>query len=139
MRFVFVLLTLFMSLGALAAPGCKINDYLKSAEGQEKISNLVERSKGLILSKLEELSIEEKQVQIQAVYPKSAENFKSSISIKINSKNMQAEGASFTLSKVTRDEDCGLEINISGGQLLNTESGKKFGSLGRVKEFVRLN
>jgi hypothetical protein len=128
-----------MSLVAQAAPGCKINDYLKSAEGQEKISNLVERSKGLILSKLEELSIEEKQVQIQAVYPKSAENFKSSISIKINSKNMQAEGASFTLSKVTRDDDCGLEISISGGQLLNTESGKKFGSLGRVKEFVRLN
>ena len=66
MRFVFVLLTLFMSLVAQAAPGCKINDYLKSTEGQEKISNLVERSKGLILSKLEELSIEEKQVQIQA-------------------------------------------------------------------------
>jgi hypothetical protein len=128
-----------MSLVAQAAPGCKINDYLKSTEGQEKISNLVERSKGLILSKLEELSIEEKQVQIQAVYPKSAENFKSSISIKINSKNMHAEGASFTLSKVTRDDDCGLEISISGGQLLDTESGKKFGSLGRVKEFVRLN
>jgi hypothetical protein len=139
MRFVFVLLTLFMSLVAQAAPGCKINDYLKSTEGQEKISNLVERSKGLILSKLEELSIEEKQVQIQAVYPKSAENFKSSISIKINAKNMHAEGASFTLSKVTRDDDCGLEISISGGQLLDTESGKKFGSLGRVKEFVRLN
>ena len=139
MRFVFVLLTLFTSLVAQAAPGCQINDYLKSAEGQEKLSNLVERSKGLILSKLEELSIEEKQVQIQAVYPKSAQSFKSSISIKINSKNMQAEGASFTLSKVIRDEDCGLEISISGGQLLNTESGKKFGSLGRVKEFVRLN
>lgn len=128
-----------MCLSAQASTGCQVNDYLKSAEGQEKLSGLVERSKGLILSKLEELSIEEKQVEIKAIYPKSAKDFKSSLSIHINSKNMQAEGASFTLSKVIRDEDCGLEISISGGQLLNKESGKKFGSLGRVKEFVRLN
>jgi hypothetical protein len=40
---------------------------------------------------------------------------------------------------VIRDEDCGIEITLSGGRLLNKEIGKDFGSLGRVKEFVRLN
>ena len=43
------------------------------------------------------------------------------------------------MSKVIRDEDCGIEISILGGHILNRESGKDFGTLGRVKEFVRIN
>jgi hypothetical protein len=116
-----------------------VNSYLKSAEGKEKLSGLVERSKGLILSKLEELAIEENQVEIKAIYPKSAKDLLSTLVIKIKAKNLEAEGSSFTLTKVIREEDCGLEISLSGGNLLNKESGKNFGSLGRVKEFVRLN
>lgn len=137
-RIIFVL-TLLMSLSSHAAPKCHVNSYLKSAEGKEKLSGLVERSKGLILSKLEELAIEENQVEIKAIYPKSAKDLLSTLVIKIKAKNLEAEGSSFTLTKVIREEDCGLEISLSGGNLLNKESGKNFGSLGRVKEFVRLN
>ena len=139
MRLALILVTLFMCLSTQASTSCRINRYLKSVEGQEKLSSLVERTKGLIISKLEELSIEEKQVKITAVYPKNTNDFKSSLLVVIKSKNLQAEGASFIFSKVFRDEDCGIEITISGGRLLNKENGKDFGSLGRVKEFVRLN
>jgi len=138
MRLTLFILSSFICLSAQAAGVCQINDFLKSTDGQEKLADLVERSKSLILSKLEELAIEEKQVQIKAIYPKSAENFKSSLSISINSKNIKAEGSTFKLLKVIRDEDCGLEITISGGHVFNKESGKDFGSLGRVKEFVRI-
>jgi hypothetical protein len=126
-------------MSSQAAPKCHVNSYLKSAEGKEKLSGLVERSKGLILSKLEELAIEENQVEIKAIYPKSAKDLLSTLVIKIKAKNLEAEGSSFTLTKVIREEDCGVEISLSGGNLLNKESGKNFGSLGRVKEFVRLN
>jgi hypothetical protein len=126
-------------MSSQAAPKCHVHSYLKSAEGKEKLSSLVERSKGLILSKLEELAIEENQVEIKAIYPKSAKDLLSTLVIKIKAKNLEAEGSSFTLSKVIREEDCGIEISLSGGNLLNKESGKNFGSLGRVKEFVRLN
>lgn len=138
MRRLLILLSLCSCLGAQASASCRINTYLKSAEGQEKLASLVERSKGLILSKLEELSIEENKVVIKAIYPKNIKEVPS-LSITIKSKNLQAEGAIFTLTKMIRDEDCGLEINLSGGRLLNKESGKDFGSLGKVKEFVRLN
>ena len=137
-RIIFVL-TLLMSMSSQAAPKCHVNSYLKSAEGKEKLSSLVDRSKGLILSKLEELAIEENQVEIKAIYPKSAKDLLSTLVIKIKAKNLQADGSSFTLTKVIREEDCGIEISLSGGNLLNKESGKNFGSLGRVKEFVRLN
>ena len=126
-------------MSSQAAPKCHVNSYLKSAEGKEKLSGLVERSKGLILSKLEELAIEENQVEIKAIYPKSAKDLLSTLVIKIKAKNLEADGSSFTLTKVIREEDCGVEISLSGGNLLNKESGKNFGSLGRVKEFVRLN
>ena len=139
MRLALILVTLFICLSTQASSSCKVNRYLKSAEGKDKLSGLVERTKGLILSKLEELSIEEKQVKILAVYPKNANDFKSSLLVVIKSKNLQAEGASFIFSKVIRDEDCGIEITLSGGRLVNKENGKDFGSLGRVKEFVRLN
>jgi hypothetical protein len=137
-RIIFVL-TLLVSLSSQAAPKCHVSSYLKSAEGKEKLSSLVERSKGLILSKLEELAIEENQVEIKAIYPKSAKDLLSTLVIKIKAKNLEAEGSSFTLTKVIREEDCGVEISLSGGNLLNKESGKNFGSLGKVKEFVRLN
>lgn len=128
-----------MSLGAMASTGCQVNDYLKSVDGKEKLTSLVERSKGLIISKLEDIGIEENQIQIKAVFPKSIEDASSSLNVQIQSKNLQAKNSRIVLSQVTRDEDCGLEISIFGGQLHNIESGKNFGSLGKVKEFIRLN
>jgi hypothetical protein len=139
MRFAVMLLTLLMCPITQAFASCKVNTYLKSSEGREKLSSLVERSKGLIFSKLEELSIEEGQVQVKAIYPKTAKDFQASLSVVIKSKSLHVEGTSFIFSKVIRDENCGVEITISGGRLHNKESGKDFGSLGRVKEFVRLN
>ena len=139
MKIVLAGLFLFLGLSAYAAPSCKVDTYLQTTEGKDKLENLIERSKGLILSKLEDLSIEEDQVQIKAIYPKNSKDLSSGLIVKINSKNLQVEGSSLTYSKVIRDEDCGIEIIISGGKLINKESGKNFGSLGRVKEFIRLN
>ena len=78
-------------------------------------------------------------MQIKAIYPKNRKDLSSSLLVTINSKNLQVEGSSLIYSKVIRDEDCGVEIIISGGKLINRVSGKNFGSLGRVKEFIRLN
>lgn len=123
----------------MASDACSVDAFVKSPEGQEKLSSLVDRSKGLILSKLEELGIEENQVQIKAVYPKTAEDLSSSLSVLVKAKNLNAEGSVFSISKVTKEDDCGIEINIKAGRIVNREDGKDFGSLGRVKEFVRLN
>lgn len=139
MRRSLVLFSLFICLNAQASTDCKINNFVKSTEGQEKFANLVERSRSLLFSKLEEFSIEENNVQIKATYPKSFKDLRTSLIITLKAKNLQVEGTSFLISKVIRDEDCGLEITISNGKLLNSDSGKDFGSLGRVKEFVRLN
>jgi len=139
MKKALLLTTLLLSLGSNAATNCSLESFVKSPEGQEKLSSLADRSKGLIISKLEELGIEEQQIEVKAVYPKTAEDLRSSLSVLIKAKNLNAEGSSFTLTKVTRDEDCGVEISILNGQILNKESGKNFGSLGRIKEFVRMN
>lgn len=139
MKLVMLSLMILLSFNSIAADGCSVDAFVKSPEGQEKLSSLVDRSKGLILSKLEELGIEENQVQIKAVYPKTAEDLRSSLSVLIKAKNLNAEGSAFTISKVIRDEDCGIEISILGGHIMNHESGKDFGTLGRVKEFVRIN
>jgi len=139
MKNILLLTTFFLSLGVNAATNCSLEAFVKSPEGQEKLSSLVDRSKGLIISKLEELGIEEQQIEVKAVYPKTAEDLRSSLSVLIKAKNLNAEGSSFTMTKVMRDEDCGVEISILNGQILNKESGKNFGSLGRIKEFVRLN
>jgi len=139
MKMILLALGVFLGVNSYAATSCQVEDYLLSADGKEKLSGLVERSKSLILSKLEELAIEEDQVQIKAIYPKNRKDLSSSLLVKISSKNLQVEGSSLIYSKVIRDEDCGVEIIISGGKLINRESGKNFGSLGRVKEFIRLN
>ena len=139
MKYMLMLLVFLATSTSFAATTCSVDAFVKSAEGQEKLSGLVDLSKSLILSKLEELGIEENQVQISAVYPKTAEDLKTSLSVLIKAKNLNAEGSTFTMSKVTREEDCGVEISILNGHILNRESGKNFGSLGRVKEFVRLN
>lgn len=138
MRLTITLFLFLLSFGAMASSGCQVNDYLKSLEGKEKLANLVERSKGLIISKLEEIGIEENQIHINAVFPQSIEDSNSSLSVSIKSKNLRAEHSRIVLSKVIRDEDCGLEISIQNGQLLNVESGKNFGSLGKVKEFIKM-
>lgn len=139
MRRLLVLISLITCLNVQAASGCKINNFLKSTEGQEKLVSLVERSKALALSKLEEISIEENQVVFKAMYPKSNKEIQASFFIQIKAKNLQVEGTSFLISKVIRDEDCGIEITITNGKLLNRDNSKDFGSLGKVKEFVRLN
>lgn len=139
MKSLFLILTSLLTLNAFASDACSLDAFVKSPEGQEKLVSLVDRSKGLILSKLEELGIEESQVQIKAVYPKKADDLRTSLSVLIKAKNLNAEGSAFTMSKVIRDEDCGIEISILGGHILNRESGKDFGTLGRVKEFIRLN
>ena len=139
MKLLFLILASLLSLNTFASDACSLDAFVKSPEGQEKLTSLVDRSKGLILSKLEELGIEENQVQIKAVYPKTADDLRSSLSVLIKAKNLNAEGSAFTMSKVIRDEDCGIEISILGGHILNRESGKDFGTLGRVKEFVRIN
>lgn len=139
MKVALVILASLMSINVMASEACSLDAFVKSPEGQEKLSSLVDRSKGLILSKLEELGIEENQVQIKAVYPKTAEDLTTSLSVLVKAKNLNAEGSAFTISKVSKDDDCGIEINLKGGHVLNREDGKDFGSLGRVKEFVRLN
>lgn len=134
LTFLFFVLS-FSSFGA----ACDPDEYLKSADGQEKMTSLLERSKSLMLSKLEDLGYEERQVVIRSQSPKNFTDMNSSLSIKILSKGMEVDGSRFMLSKTIQDEDCGLEIKILGGRLINKESGKDFGSLGLVKEFIRLN
>ncbi len=130
---------IFASLSAQATQSCKPKNYLNSQEGKEKLAALFDRSKSLILSKLEALGIEEDQVQIKPTYPKSLTDKTAGIEIEIKSKTLKAEGIKVHLSKLIKEEDCGIEIAIDAGHLLNKESGKDFGSLGRVKEFIRLN
>jgi hypothetical protein len=138
MRFIVFLLIILSTVGAQASVNCDINDYLKSADGKERLQALVERSKSLIISKLEDLGIEEEQIEIKTILPKSFEDKGSKLDIQIKSKTIKAEGAKISLSKVTKEEGCGMEVSIYSGHLLNQESGKNFGSLGRVKEFFRL-
>ena len=134
LTFLFVVLS-FSTFGA----SCDPDEYLKSTDGQEKMTSLLDRSKSLMLSKLEDLGYEERQVIIKSQSPKNFSDMTSSLSIKIHSKGMEVDGSRFILSKTIQDEDCGLEIKILGGRLINKESGKDFGSLGLVKEFIRLD
>ncbi len=138
MRLMLLALTFLMSFGAMASSGCEINDFLKSAEGKDKFMSLLERSKGLIISKLEEIGVEENQIHIKAVFPGSEKDLRATLEVNIKAKNLKAENPRIILSKVIRDEDCGLEVSVFGGELHNIESNKNFGSLGKVKEFIRL-
>jgi hypothetical protein len=139
MKKIALFLLIFTTLSAQAAQSCKPKNFLNSPEGKEKLSALFERSKSLILSKLEALGIEEDQVKIKSTYPKSLNDKIAGLEIEIQSKTLKAEGIKLSLSKLIKEEDCGIEIAIDAGHLLNKESGKDFGSLGRVKEFIRLN
>jgi hypothetical protein len=137
-KLAFILLIL-ASFSVQAAQSCKTKNFLNSPEGKEKVTALYDRSKGLILSKLEALGIEEDQVQIKSTFPKSLSDTSAGLEIELKSKTLKAEGMKVSLSKLIKDEDCGIEMAIDAGHLLNKESGKDFGSLGRVKEFIRLN
>lgn len=139
MKMLAMLCFLALSSGTMASTTCKIGPYLKSHDGLERLNSLIDRSKSLIISKLEDLGIEEDQVQIKTILPKTVNDSSTKMDIQIKSKSLTAEGAKMSFAKVVRDDDCGLEISIDGGHLLNKESGKNFGSLGRVKEFVRVN
>ena len=138
MRSFLLFFLLILTTGAHASVSCDVGDFLKSADGKEKLNSLVERSKSLIISKLEDLGIEEDKVEVRAVLPKDLKDTESKLDIKIKAKSLFAEGSKVTLSKTTQDDDCGVEVKIYSGHLVNKESGKDFGSLGRVKEFIRL-
>lgn len=139
MRLLLIAFTMSMSFGAMASSGCQVNEFLKSLDAKDKFMSLLERSKGLIISKLEEIGVEENQVHIKAVFPGSEKDLKTTFEVNIKAKHLKAENPRITLSKVIRDEDCGLEVSVFGGELHNVENGKNFGSLGKVKEFIRLN
>lgn len=132
------LFILALNCEAYASVSCDVNEFLKSVDGKEKLNSLVERSKSLIISKLEDLGIEEDKVEVKATLPKNLSDSDSKLDIKIKAKSLEAQGSKVTLSKTTQDEDCGIEVKIYSGHLVNKESGKDFGSLGRVKEFIRL-
>lgn len=134
-----VLTTLLFSFSALAGSPCTLKAFIESPEGQEKLAGLVERSKSLILSKTEELGLDENKIQIKADYPKKAEDPLPSLKIIISSPNLEVSNSKFNVTKVTKEDECGIEISLLGGHVINRESQKDFGSLGRVKEFIRLN
>lgn len=136
MRTLLILLSMLISFQTLA--DCSLDSFFKSADGQEKMSGLIDRSKGIFLSKLEELGINENKVEFTATYPKKPEDQKSSMLVKLKSEDLAVEGSSFTMTKVIQEDVCGIEVSIKGGRVLNKESRKDLGSLGRVKEFIRL-
>lgn len=139
MRLVLIAFAFLMSFSAMASTGCQVNDFLKSLDAKDRFMGMLERSKGLIISKLEEIGVEENQIHIKAVFPASEKDLSATLQVNIKAKNLKAENPRIILSKVVRDEDCGLEVSIFGGELHNIESSKNFGSLGKVKEFIRLN
>lgn len=116
---------------------CSINQYLNSVEGKEKLEYLAERSRGLIISKLEALGIDEKQLDFKVHLPKKYKDQASKLEVKLKSKNLMAVGVGISLKKEMKEEECGIEVIFQGGHLLNQESGKDFGSLGIVKEWIR--
>lgn len=135
-----VLVFLMLAATSLAqADACSGEDFLKSSDGKEKVESLLERSKTLILSKLEELGFDERKITLKTNPSKISKDPQSILAIQIQSPGMVVESSKAIIKKETRDGVCGIEITILGGRLLNKVSGKDFGSLGRVKEFVRLN
>jgi hypothetical protein len=131
-------LLLAFSLSGYAA-SCDADEFVKSMEGKEKIAGLVERSKTLAISKLEDLGFEERQIQLKVDLPKAFPDTGSSLKIEVIKKDLEVKGSRFELTKTSQDGDCGLEVTIFGGRLINQQGGKDFGSLGSVKEFIRLN
>ena len=139
MKIALTFLMLIFSFLGHAASSCDVDEYLKTTDGKEKISGLIERSKTLALSKLEELGFDEGQIQFKVLTPKSVTDQQSALKITIQKKAMDVEGSKIELRQSVQDEDCGLEVKILGGRLIDKESGKDFGSLGLLKEFIRLN
>ena len=63
----------------------------------------------------------------------------SALKVLIQKKGMNVDGSKIEIRRSIQDEDCGLEVKILGGRLIDKESGKDFGSLGSIREFVRIN
>jgi hypothetical protein len=142
---------LIIPISTFASIKCNISEFLKSEEGQQKLSQISERSKSLIISKLEEIGLEEKHIKINTLIPKRyQEKIDKGLTIEIlnGPKKFRISGESLTLTKMEyktkeegekfTDEVCGLEVKFFGGKLLDKETGREI-SLGRVKEFIRLN
>ena len=128
---------MLLTLQAQAARPCDPKAFFNSSEGKEQLETLVERSKNLALSKLEDLGIEENQVEVKVHIPSDLNDKNSQLDFKIKSKNLVVEGTKMTIKNTHRDEGCGLEVVVFGGHLLNKESSKDFGNLGKLKEFIR--
>jgi len=150
LKTIFAIILIF-PISSFASSKCNISQFLKSEEGQQKLSQISERSKSLIISKLEEIGLEEKHIKINTIIPKKyQETIDKGLTIEIlnGPKKFQISGERLTLSKMeykikeegesVADEVCGLEVKFFGGKLFDKESGREI-SLGRVKEFIRLN
>lgn len=150
--FKYMLLALLMvSTTAFAKDACGINTYIKSPEGQEKLIQMLDRTKSLIVSKLMDLDIKESDIEIKAALPKDLKDKATrvlKVSLKANDL-LAIWGEDISLVEVEKkvkvdnekstDDVCGLEITFNGGNLQNRKTGQDFGSLGKVKEFIRLN
>lgn len=146
-----LLLSFWISSAALAKDTCGINEYIKSAEGQEKLSQMYERAKSLIVSKLTDLEVKESDIDIKVVLPKSLkEKNQRQLSVEVKANEfLTVWGEEILVTEIENDiksEDkssvdhvCGVEISINGGNLQNKKTGQDFGNLGKVKEFIRLN
>ncbi len=146
-----ILVFIILPFSTFAGSKCDISKFLKSEDGQQKLIQISDRSKSLIISKLEEIGLEEKQIKIRTVIPKFfKEKIEKGLIIEIANgpQNFQISGEGLSLAKLEYkakedgekeiDEICGLEIKFNGGKLLDKETGREL-SLGRVKEFIRLN
>lgn len=138
MRVIFAFFIIFFTQQSSAGSTCSLNKYLNSADGKEKLEYLVERSRGLIISKLEALGIDENQLDFKVHLPRKYKDPESKLEIKIKSKSLTTVGAGILIKKELKEGECGIEVILQGGHLLNHESGKDFGSLGTVKEWVRI-
>ena len=147
---VLVLIAILFSFSAIAAKdSCGVSAFIKSAEGQEKMVHMLERTKSLIYSKLHDFDLKEKDVEIEAKLPKTISEAKGKLlTVKISSvSQLNIWGESLSLEKISKkvqlddsiDDVCGLEITFFGGKLQNKNTGQDYGTLGKVTEFIRLN
>jgi hypothetical protein len=133
----YLILTILFTFKASAGTPCNPKDFFKSTEAKERLESLIERSKNLALSKLEDLGIEENQVDVKVHIPADLNDKNSQLDFKLKSTNLVVEGAKISFNNSQREEGCGMEVIVFGGHLLNKSSSKDFGNLGKLKEFIR--
>jgi hypothetical protein len=138
MKMTLIFLLTLLNLNAYSA-SCDVNEFIKSTDGKDKLTSLFERVKTLAISKLEELGHEESTVKFTVKEAVSISALESVFKIDVLKKGMVVESTKAQVTRLLQEEGCGVEIKINAGRLIDKESGKDFGSLGHIKEFVRLN